>query len=91
MKVIEGISNDAHEALKLMLKISAQKRGSAYEVLDMPFFSDGLGPSSPLTGHRKSVYISPDRTQHPSQKNLNQHFTERNNSLKTLKPYPSIH
>lgn len=33
------ISDDALEVLKLMLKISAQKRGTAAQVLQLPFFA----------------------------------------------------
>jgi male germ cell-associated kinase len=47
-KYLEGIGEDALDAVKLMLKISAQKRGSATAVLQLPFFtlSDLLTPST---------------------------------------------
>jgi len=46
-KYLDKISDEALEALKFMLKISAQKRGTANEVLRMPFFSkDDFTPST---------------------------------------------
>jgi hypothetical protein len=37
-KLLDGISDEALESVKYMLKISSQKRGSASQILAMPFF-----------------------------------------------------
>lgn len=39
-KILSGIGDEALEAIKLMLKISPQKRGSASQVLKMPYFAE---------------------------------------------------
>ena len=37
-KLLDGIGEEALDSVKYMLKISSQKRGSAAQILDMPFF-----------------------------------------------------
>jgi serine/threonine protein kinase len=39
MKYLPGICDEAHEVLKLMLKISSQKRANAIEALAQPWLS----------------------------------------------------
>ena len=46
MKYLHGISEEAHEAIKLMLKISSQKRSNAIEALEQPFLADDQTPST---------------------------------------------
>lgn len=46
LKYLPGLSDDAHEAIKLMLKISSQKRGNATQALEMPFFKNDFTPST---------------------------------------------
>lgn len=46
-KYLPGISEEGLEAIKLMLKISAHNRGTAAQVLSLPFFESGVfTPSS---------------------------------------------
>ena len=46
MKYLHGISDEAHEAIKLMLKISSQKRSNAIEALEQPFLAYDQTPST---------------------------------------------
>jgi len=46
MKYLHNISDEAHEAIKLMLKISSQKRCNAIEALEQPFLADDQTPST---------------------------------------------
>ena len=61
-KYLDKISEEALEGVKLMLKISAQKRGSAAEVLALPFFAkDEFTPSTQESRDKHS----PDFSQSP--------------------------
>lgn len=42
--IMPYMSEDAHEVMKLMLKISSQKRGSASQILLMQFFKQDITP-----------------------------------------------
>ena len=64
-KYLDKISEDALECVKLMLKISAQKRGTASEVLALPFFSkDEFTPSTQESRDKRGTN-SPEFSQSP--------------------------
>jgi hypothetical protein len=67
-KHLEGIGDEALEAVKLMLKISAQKRGTAAQALELPFFltPDIKTPSTQETHSKHSPAFS---SQSPPQSN----------------------
>ena len=49
MSIMPYMTEDAHEAMKMMLKISSQKRGSASQVLLMQFFKQDITPLTQVT------------------------------------------
>lgn len=55
-KILRGISDEALDAVKLMLRISAQKRGLAIDVLELQFFAGAQSdsPSNTPTSEQRT-------------------------------------
>ena len=64
MRILRGISEESLDAVKLMLRISAQKRGHAIDVLDMPFFAGAPSdsPSNTPTSERRTPLQMPAKS-----------------------------